>query len=76
MTAFFGDFDRDGFELERDLRSCLTILESINHNDSVLFVPNYRFWAGETCFEDFDGFESLDLDLPLRTDSDFLKKKI
>ena len=33
----------------------------------------YRFWAGETCFEDFDGFESLDLDLPLRTDSDFLK---
>lgn len=36
-------------------------------------VGGYRFWAGETCFEDFDGFESLDLDLPLRTDSDFLK---
>ena len=29
LTAFLGDFDRDGFELERDLRSCLTILECI-----------------------------------------------
>jgi len=56
LTDFLGDFDRDGFELERDRRSCFTI----------------RFWAGETCFEDFDGLESLDLDLPLRTDSDFL----
>ena len=37
-------------------------------------VESYRFWAGETCFEDFEGLESLDLDLPLRTDSDFLKE--
>ena len=29
LTAFLGDFDRDGFELERDRRSCLTILECI-----------------------------------------------
>jgi len=44
------------FELERDRRSRFTL----------------RFWAGETCFEDFEGLESLDLDLPLRSDSDFL----
>lgn len=58
LTAFLGDLDRDGFETERDLRtSCLTI----------------RFWAGETCFEDFDGFDSFDRDLPFLTDSDFLR---
>ena len=27
LTDFLGDFDRDGFELERDRRSCFTILE-------------------------------------------------
>ena len=40
----------------------------------IKILENYRFWAGETCFEDFDGLESRDLDRPLRTDSDFLKK--
>jgi len=63
FTAFFGDLER-GFEIERDLRSCL-----ISRLISCLII---RFWAGEACFEDFEGFDSLDFDLPLRTDSDFL----